>query len=29
MAIRVRFVPNSPDDPALLRDHGSDLAVGI
>ena len=25
----VRFVPNSPDDPALLRDQGSDLAVGI
>lgn len=25
----VRFVPNTPDDPALLRDHGSDLAVGI
>jgi DNA-binding transcriptional LysR family regulator len=25
----VRFVPNSPDDPALLRDRGSDLAVGI
>ncbi len=25
----VRFVPNSPDDPSLLRDHGSDLAVGI
>jgi DNA-binding transcriptional LysR family regulator len=25
----LRFVPNSPDDPALLRDGGSDLAVGI
>ncbi len=25
----VRFVPNTPDDPALLRDQGSDLAVGI
>lgn len=25
----IRFVPNSPDDPALLRDQGSDLAVGI
>lgn len=25
----VRFVPNTPDDPALLRDGGSDLAVGI
>jgi DNA-binding transcriptional LysR family regulator len=25
----VRFVPNTPDDPVLLRDHGSDLAVGI
>jgi DNA-binding transcriptional LysR family regulator len=25
----VRFVPNSPDDAALLRDEGSDLAVGI
>lgn len=25
----VRFVPNTPDDPALLRDEGSDLAVGI
>jgi len=25
----VRFVPNTPDDPALLRDRGSDLAVGI
>jgi DNA-binding transcriptional LysR family regulator len=25
----VRFVPNSPDDSAMLRDHGSDLAVGI
>lgn len=25
----LRFVPNTPEDPALLRDHGSDLAVGI
>lgn len=25
----LRFIPNSPDDPALLRDQGSDLAVGI
>ncbi|MDP3276723.1 MAG: LysR family transcriptional regulator [Deltaproteobacteria bacterium] len=25
----VRFVPNTPDDSTLLRDHGSDLAVGI
>ncbi len=25
----VRFVPNTPDDPAALRDQGSDLAVGI
>lgn len=25
----VRFVPNTPDDPSLLRDAGSDLAVGI
>lgn len=25
----VRFVPNTPDDPSLLRDYGSDLAVGI
>jgi DNA-binding transcriptional LysR family regulator len=25
----VRFVPNVPDDPALLRDGRSDLAVGI
>lgn len=25
----VRFVPNTPDDPVLLRDQGSDLAVGI
>ncbi|MEZ4392944.1 MAG: LysR family transcriptional regulator [Polyangiales bacterium] len=25
----LRFVPNTPDDPALLRDHGSDLAIGI
>lgn len=25
----VRFVPNTPDDSTMLRDHGSDLAVGI
>jgi len=25
----IRFVPNTPDDPSLLRDQGSDLAVGI
>jgi DNA-binding transcriptional LysR family regulator len=25
----VRFVPNTPEDAALLRDQGSDLAVGI
>lgn len=25
----VRFAPNTPDDPALLRDGGADLAVGI
>lgn len=25
----LRFVPNTPDDPALLRDQGSDLAIGI
>ncbi len=25
----LRFVPNSPDDSAMLRDQGSDLAVGI
>ncbi len=25
----IRFVPNTPDDPALLRDQGSDVAVGI
>jgi len=25
----VRFVPNTPDDAAALRDQGSDLAVGI
>ncbi|MBL9025804.1 MAG: LysR family transcriptional regulator [Myxococcales bacterium] len=25
----IRFVPNTPDDPTQLRDHGSDLAVGI
>lgn len=28
-AVRLRFVPNTPDDPAHLRDGGSDLAVGI
>src|SRR5262249_17459457 len=27
--VSLRFVPNTPDDPALLRDGGSDLAVGI
>lgn len=27
--ICLRFVPNTPDDAALLRDQGSDLAVGI
>jgi len=25
----VRFVPNSPDDPATLRDGGADIAIGI
>ncbi|HRI68520.1 MAG TPA: LysR family transcriptional regulator [Polyangium sp.] len=25
----IRFVPNTADDAAFLRDHGSDLAVGI
>lgn len=25
----VRFVPNTPDDAAMLRDQGADLAVGI
>lgn len=25
----LRFVPNTPEDPVLLRDQGSDLAVGI
>lgn len=25
----IRFVPNTPDDPTLLRDQGSHLAVGI
>jgi len=25
----LRFVPNTPDDPAVLRDGGADLAVGI
>ena len=28
-AVSVRFVPNTPDDAAVLRDGGSDLAVGI
>lgn len=28
-SVCVRFVPNTPDDAALLRDQGSDLAVGI
>ena len=28
-ALRLRFVPNSPDDASELRDGGSDLAVGI
>jgi DNA-binding transcriptional LysR family regulator len=27
--VALRFVPNSPDDPARLRDGGADLAVGI
>ncbi|MCB9732916.1 MAG: LysR family transcriptional regulator [Deltaproteobacteria bacterium] len=27
--VSVQFVPNTPDDAALLRDQGSDLAVGI
>jgi DNA-binding transcriptional LysR family regulator len=27
--VRLRFVPNSPEDAAMLRDQGSDLAVGI
>lgn len=27
--VDLRFVPNSPDDPALLREGESDLAVGI
>lgn len=27
--VSVRFVPNTPDDSIMLRDHGSDLAVGI
>lgn len=27
--VSIRFVPNTPDDPAMLRDRGSDLAVGI
>ncbi|MFO0674817.1 MAG: LysR family transcriptional regulator [Polyangiaceae bacterium] len=27
--VRLRFVPNTLDDPAALRDEGSDLAVGI
>ena len=25
----VRFVPNTPEDPDMLRDQGSDLAIGI
>ncbi|MEL7370265.1 MAG: LysR family transcriptional regulator [Myxococcota bacterium] len=25
----LRYVPNTPEDPIRLRDHGSDLAVGI
>lgn len=28
-SVCVRFVPNTPDDPGLLREGGSDLAVGI
>jgi DNA-binding transcriptional LysR family regulator len=28
-SVCIRFVPNTPDDPAQLRDGGSDLAVGI
>jgi DNA-binding transcriptional LysR family regulator len=27
--VSLRFVPNAADDPAVLRDQGSDLAVGI
>lgn len=27
--VDLRFVPNTPDDSAMLRDQGSDLAVGI
>ncbi|HVE81524.1 MAG TPA: LysR substrate-binding domain-containing protein, partial [Myxococcales bacterium] len=27
--VSLRFVPNTPDDPAQLRDGGADLAVGI
>ncbi|HET9953478.1 MAG TPA: LysR substrate-binding domain-containing protein, partial [Polyangiaceae bacterium] len=27
--VSVRFIPNTLDDPAALRDQGSDLAVGI
>ena len=27
-AVCLRFVPNSPDDPAVLRDGGADVAVG-
>ncbi|HEX5754594.1 MAG TPA: LysR family transcriptional regulator [Archangium sp.] len=27
--VSIRFVPNSPDDAVMLRDGGSDLAVGI
>lgn len=28
-AVCLRFVPNSADDPAILRDGGADIAVGI
>jgi DNA-binding transcriptional LysR family regulator len=28
-SVCVRFVPNTPDDAVMLRDQGSDLAVGI
>lgn len=27
--VSLRFVPNTPEDPAMLREGGSDLAVGI
>lgn len=27
--VQIRFVPNMPDDTSMLRDQGSDLAVGI